>query len=362
MSRLYYLDAMRSILMMLGIVLHAAVIFSDGSWLLNPNQTSSNYNALIDFIHLFRMPAFFIVSGFFCHMTLTRYGSRLFLKIRTPRIIIPLVITAISLNSMQNWFLQDYRQTSVILFSLEYWFQGAWLSHLWFLVSLIYYFVITAVVCFIFKPIINKILSISALIYLKSGWFSLALLTLVTLILTKASYLINSMIPEGNFDWVLIDSIGYSAFFIFGFMAGSDRAVLERFTSFSATTLILTSLFIITGYYSLDHLQGSALNTVSLLTSLLTSWLLCNICFLLFKKLTNKSSKVFLYFSEASYSIYLFHHILVIVYATYLLQLNLPFWLTYILLTTMTFISTVIIHHYIIRNIPILKFLFNGKR
>ena len=126
MGRLYYLDAMRSILMMLGIVLHAAIIFGSDSWLLEESERSSIYNSIVDFIHLFRMPAFFIVSGFFCHMTISRYGSKLFLKVRTPRILIPLLVAAISLNSIQYLFLIDYKQFNTAFLSFEYFINGLW--------------------------------------------------------------------------------------------------------------------------------------------------------------------------------------------------------------------------------------------
>ena len=67
-ERLHYLDAMRSILMILGIVLHSANVFSDSDWAIQNIDTSVYFSYLVEVIHLFRMPAFFIVSGFFCHI------------------------------------------------------------------------------------------------------------------------------------------------------------------------------------------------------------------------------------------------------------------------------------------------------
>lgn len=362
MSRLYYLDAMRSILMMLGIVLHAAIIFGNDSWLLAESERSSTYNAIVDFIHLFRMPAFFIVSGFFCHMTISRYGSKLFLKVRTPRIFIPLLAAAISLNSIQYLYLVDYKQIDTEFFSLEYLIDGLWLSHLWFLVSLLYYFSVAAICYHLLKKQFIILSDFFSWIYLKSATTSLILLSLISLIVTKASYLTYMIIPENSFDWVIGDSISYSTYFIFGFIAGHNRLILERFTQFSASALIFSISIIFTGYTYLDTIPKSLFNTVSLGLNSLSSWVLCYLCFIAFKLLANQASRFFGYFSEASYSIYLFHHLLVIVYATLLYQLSIPFWFMFLLLMITTFISTLLIHHYMIRNFSILKYLFNGKR
>ena len=362
MGRLYYLDAMRSILMMLGIVLHAAIIFGSDSWLLEESERSSIYNSIVDFIHLFRMPAFFIVSGFFCHMTISRYGSKLFLKVRTPRIFIPLLVAAISLNSIQYLFLIDYKQFNTAFLSFEYFINGLWLSHLWFLVSLLYYFSISAICYHFFRKYFTVLSKFFSWIYLKSTTTSLLVLSLISLIVTKASYLTYLIIPENTFDWVIGDSISYSTYFIFGFLAGHNRLILERFTQLSVSVLVFSISIIIIGYIYLDSLPKSLLNTVSLGLNSLSSWVLCYLCFIAFKQLTNKASRFFGYFSDASYSIYLFHHLLVIVYATLLYQLSIPFWFMFLLLMITTFISTLLIHHYMIRNFSILKYLFNGKR
>ena len=63
-QRIYYLDAMRGVLMMLGVVLHSAQVFNPREeWLFYSQKSTEFAPILIDTIHLFRMPAFFIVSA-----------------------------------------------------------------------------------------------------------------------------------------------------------------------------------------------------------------------------------------------------------------------------------------------------------
>ena len=105
-TRIHYLDAMRGILMILGIVIHAAQIYSPEAVLkvVNPH-TSVVMHYVVDSIHLFRMPAFFVVSGFFCYLTLEKYGVSRFLKLRLARIAIPLITTIFTLNLTMYYLL-----------------------------------------------------------------------------------------------------------------------------------------------------------------------------------------------------------------------------------------------------------------
>ena len=64
--RYYALDALRGIMMMLGILLHAAMFYlAAPPWPapMDPS-TSLAFDALVHFIHSFRMPLFFVMAGF----------------------------------------------------------------------------------------------------------------------------------------------------------------------------------------------------------------------------------------------------------------------------------------------------------
>ena len=75
-KRFYGLDALRAIAMFMGIVLHAAlpyVNFNIPDW---PSEKSSSepITVIFQFIHLWRMPLFFILSGFFSNLLITRHN------------------------------------------------------------------------------------------------------------------------------------------------------------------------------------------------------------------------------------------------------------------------------------------------
>lgn len=360
MSRYYYLDAMRSVLMILGIVLHAAVIYSSSSWLA-AEQSSVIYNNIVSIIHLFRMPAFFIVSGFFTHMTLSRYRYDEFLKIRLPRLAIPLIMTVLTLNSLQYFIISDYKNIQTPFLSLEYWQDGLWVSHLWFLITLIYYSIISALVIRYFNNPIKKVSLILSNLIHRAGNYSLVLLAFVSLLVVKLSYISIIFMPDIKFDWLLTDSIRYSTYFIFGLLAGYNKEILISFTQVSWKKLLITasSMLII---YTAAILHEEYKMVLLLLLEALSTWLLCYFCFIFFYKLCNASSTYFSYLSEASYSIYLLHHILVIVIAIILMPLSIPLWIKFITIMLFTFFITVAVHHFLILKYPFLRFLFNGKK
>lgn len=349
------MDSMRSILMILGIVLHSANIFRDANWGIQDNQTSLMFDYLVDFIHLFRMPAFFIVSGFFCHMTLKKSTPWRFCNVRIPRIIIPLIVTIFTLNIMQNLLLTKYGTHSLQFIDIEYWIQGKWVSHLWFLICLVYYFVIAALLYEYTPKILERFKILLNFTVNKAGGLYIYALPILSILLIKISYLIPTVI-ESDFNYSLSESIQYSCYFIFGIILGTNKRLLKRFTRPSVyTTIICISLVI----YSLKN--PDSLPFVKLYTTGLCIWLLCSLCFHLFHTLLNRKSKFFTYLAEASYSIYLFHHILVVVYGILLIHVEINIYLKFLIIVFSTFITSNLIHYLIIRRYRIAGYLFNGR-
>ena len=93
-ERLHALDAVRGFALLLGIVLHATLSFVPAQtrfWIIQ--DTPSITLALLFFaIHVFRMTTFFLMAGFFAHMSFHRRGVWGFIKDRMQRIGVPLVV------------------------------------------------------------------------------------------------------------------------------------------------------------------------------------------------------------------------------------------------------------------------------
>jgi peptidoglycan/LPS O-acetylase OafA/YrhL len=92
-DRLHALDAVRAFALLGGIALHAAHPYVAGlpGWV-TTETPSTALAGLWYTIHMFRMPLFFLIAGFFGRMLLERRGTLGFIRDRTRRILVPLVV------------------------------------------------------------------------------------------------------------------------------------------------------------------------------------------------------------------------------------------------------------------------------
>jgi fucose 4-O-acetylase-like acetyltransferase len=93
-ERLHALDAVRGFALLLGIILHATLSFIPSptrSWIIQDTHPSMTLALLFFAIHVFRMTTFFLMAGFFAHMSFHRRGAWGFTKDRMQRIGVPLV-------------------------------------------------------------------------------------------------------------------------------------------------------------------------------------------------------------------------------------------------------------------------------
>lgn len=101
-SRYHFLDGLRGVAMILGVVLHTAMAYR-GWQVWGVDEVSAApavFGWLFDFIHGFRMQLFFVVSGFFTMMLAKRRGFWKLLKQRMSRIGIPLVVGTLILSPL----------------------------------------------------------------------------------------------------------------------------------------------------------------------------------------------------------------------------------------------------------------------
>src|SRR6185295_7376258 len=96
-ERLHALDAVRGFALLLGIVFHATVSFLPSPsgvplWIVMDHERSLALAVLFHVTHIFRMTAFFVIAGFFAHMSFHKKGAPAFIKDRLKRIAIPFIV------------------------------------------------------------------------------------------------------------------------------------------------------------------------------------------------------------------------------------------------------------------------------
>ncbi len=101
--RRYDLDALRAAAMLLGIVLHAGLSFTPFPWPVQDTQQSGFFGLLFTAIHGFRMPVFFVLSGFFTAMLWRGRGLKALLSHRLFRVFLPFLLGLVTVIPAVNW-------------------------------------------------------------------------------------------------------------------------------------------------------------------------------------------------------------------------------------------------------------------
>jgi glucan biosynthesis protein C len=150
-KRIYGIDALRAIAMLLGIVLHASIAYKANhhrNWIHDEQFNHPSFDLLYFFIHSFRMPVFFLIAGFFCRLLYYKIGEKQFVIHRWKRVAIPfiagvLLIVPVSLIPYDiyfNRYIMKWEPGKAISTSLSNIVHFRGLAHLWFLYDLLLFY------------------------------------------------------------------------------------------------------------------------------------------------------------------------------------------------------------------------------
>ncbi len=351
-NRVHYLDAMRGVLMMLGVLLHSALVFSpQQTWLIHSENTTEVASFLVELIHIFRMPAFFIISGYFALFTIRKYGPDLFMKVRLKRILVPLFSTALTLNIAQAILLKGSDWQTFYL-------DGEWISHLWFLWNLVFYFIVIIIAFKFFNTFFNDILEKIDQILLK-----LPFLLIVFLLpsLSIALLVIGKIFPATIFGIDLSGVLNYFPYFLFGMLLLEKEDLLNKFSHIKPVITISLAIIAYLFYSACLNHDGILWLSARVYLQDLSGWFGAAACFYFFMKYANKPSSILYYLADASYTIYLFHQVLVVGFGLILIKLNIGGVAGLLILIVSVAIVSLLIHTVFISKIKLLRFLFNGK-
>jgi ankyrin repeat protein/peptidoglycan/LPS O-acetylase OafA/YrhL len=101
--RYHDFDALRAVAMILGIALHGALSFVAFPWSVQDSEQHELFGTFFHVIHGFRMPVFFVMSGFFTAMLWRRRGLGSILKQRFMRVFLPCMVGIFTICPLQDW-------------------------------------------------------------------------------------------------------------------------------------------------------------------------------------------------------------------------------------------------------------------
>ncbi len=386
-QRIHYLDQVRALAMLTGVFFHAAVTYSTGAqniWFLTDVKSSDSLSIFFIFSHLFRMALFFFVAGFFANFLIQKRGVKAFLKNRAIRILLPFLVFyplvmisfLLVFNFMAN-YLPEESLSPVAKFMLQVMNNPEAEStppstaHLWFLYNLMYFCLLAALLTKLNLSFLTRFMTN----IFSSGWH----LFYLPLFLLPGLYSVSVPVPSPEYFTPQLWSYGYyGLFFFFGWHFLYHQGYLDMMKKhiWKMSLFCVVAFPIFLTLVSLpDFSQGFSLELMSptvgwafsfdrlLLVTLevYLSFYLAMIFLYLGKKLLNKESRLMRYISDASYWIYLVHVPMLLYVQVYLVELNIPVLIKFLISTAVVFLVSIIIYDLLVRY-SFIGTMLNGKK
>jgi peptidoglycan/LPS O-acetylase OafA/YrhL len=373
-QRQTYLDWLR-ILSILGVLLfHSAMPYvAEDGWHIKNKETSellleSNY-----FLHLFRMPLLFFISGTVSYFMMQRRSSLSFIGLRLRRLFIPLLVgmfiivpPQIYIERLNHGFNGSYWAFYKSVFDFVPYPKGSfsW-HHLWFIAYLFLYDII-------FAPLFAWMAS-SRSDGFKAKLAALAKGKRVYLIMLPGIIwygLIARRFPETN---DLVHDGGYFIYWLLYLLAGFICIMqpklmdsLERNRRF-ALTLGFVSLMFLTyiRWNDFDPIDTESGNgppvflSLALRSLVAWSWVLTFVGY--GKKYLNYKHKILAFLNPAVYPFYILHQTIIVMLSYYFVNTHESILAKYIYTIVFTLFITILSYHVLIRPFKLTRFLFGMK-
>ena len=370
-DRIHYMDNLRALAMLAGVVFHAALAYSPlmhPVWPLADSEPALAVDAVAWFLHMFRMPLFFLVAGFFAALLVARRGIAGLFRNRCARVLLPLLLFLPPVLASLHWLTARAVATAVRPSPILAWLRayvaehGAlpWIpgwAHLWFL---FYLMLFTVLVWVWFTLDLRRIgMRIAALP-------PAALPALFPLLLAPA--LAGTTLPWPAPEF-LLPSLWALAFFgmyfALGFQMFHNDALLERLRPLMHALLVgaiaaYAVLFLLTGGFATPTLMPFQRALHVVLEACAGYWMTLW-CLLAGKRWLDGKNTMMRWLADASYWVYLVHLPLLFAIQYRLLDLPAHWMLKFAFSTAATLALSFASYQLLVRHSAIGR-LLNGKR
>lgn len=376
-QRQTYLDWLR-ILSIAGVLFfHAAMPFvAEDGWHLKNAETSNLLMESNFFLHLFRMPLLFFISGTVSYYMMRKRSAAAFIGLRFRRLFIPLlagmfiiVPPQIYMERLAGGYQGSFWSWYPDVFNFVPYPKGSfsW-HHLWFIAYLFIYDILLA-------PLFSwmsdgKSDSLKNLLQSLSSGKRVYLLMIPGVVWYA---LFSRKYPETN---DLVNDGGYFIYWIFFLLAGFICVVqpklmdsLERNRRFALTIGFLAIMFV--NYLRWNKIEPGHQNwpfTSNLFTYLFEAikpivawgWVLALIGY--GKHYLNRKTRALNYMNQAAYPFYILHQTIIVILVYYFIPLTQESILSkYIYTLGFTFFITLLTYHLLIRPFAVTRLLFGMK-
>lgn len=373
-ARFHYMDNLRALAMLTGVVFHGALAYSVLAHPFWPTADAGQ-SLLIDafawFSHLFRMPLFFVVAGFFVALLVQKRGIGGMLKNRFMRIILPLLVfwplVYFSMSWLIRYAIADVQNLSPLLQMIKPWLSNPQaptapptLIHLWFL---------PYVMCFCILVWVASTLEwhthFSGLVAWLDALTPMKKACLVPLAVMPALFAVSAPFsaPESFFPqwWALLF---YGTYFLIGFRLFHQARSLDQLRPYAPRLLLLSLLAYALFLYLLQS-KGMTKPDLFLqailvpLQAYIGYWMTL-VCIIFGQRWLDAHHGFLRYIADASYWVYLIHLPLIFAIQIPLMDVNLHWSVKFSLSICATLSIAFLTYHLFVRGRFLGKFL-NGS-
>lgn len=365
-ERQFYIDWVRILLILSVFLFHIGMIFNTWDWhIKNDRQFGGMLEGIMAFLHYWRMPLLFLISGAGTYFALGKRSSAQYLGERFRRLFIPFMVGVFILVPVQVYIEKASSYSSLVDF-YSHMFEGfypegnfSW-HHLWFIV---YLFVIALFI----SPFLGMLRSVRFKCFISrmEGFITKPLALNILIVPLILSQVLLRPYFEVNTNDLIHDCASmamYIIFFLSGFILLPNKKIAEsirqqRFLYLAETIIITVLMFLLPSRMGSAHL-GDLIWDVSSVYIALT----CGIAALGFAKHhLNRDSTFRKLANEAIFPFYLLHQPVIVVVGYYVVGLHGPVLLKVLFITLSSFAITSGLYWLVIRRINFLRLLFGMK-
>jgi glucan biosynthesis protein C len=365
-ERQFYIDWLRILLILSVFLFHIGMIFNTWGWhIKNDQQYGGILQSIMTFLHYWRMPLLFLISGAGTYFALGKRTSVQYLGERFKRLFIPFVVGVFTLVPVQVYIERAGSYSSLLDF-YPHMFEGiypegnfSW-HHLWFIV---YLFVIALII----SPFLNILRSdrFSRFICRIEGIVTKPLALNILMIPLLLSQIILRKYFEVNTNDLFNDGASmalYIIFFMSGFILLPNKNITEAIRKqrllYLAETVVITFIMFWLPSRAGSEGAGEIIWDVCSIFVALT----CGLTALGFaKQYLNSDSKFRKLANEAIYPFYLLHQPVIVVVGYFVVSMHIQVLLKFVLITLTSFLVIAGLYWLMIRRINFLRLIFGMK-
>ena len=366
-ERQYYIDWLRILLIISVFLFHIGMIFNTWDWhIKNDLLFGGALKNLMTFLHYWRMPLLFLLSGAGTYFALGTRTSVQYLGERFKRLFIPLLFGIFTLVPVQVYIEKVSQYDSIFNF-YSHMFDGIYPAgnfswhHLWFIGYLFF-------IALLISPFLNFLRS------RKFEKFTHRIERVVTKPLAVNIFLIPLLLSQVLLrpffesdthdlvrDWASMSS--YIIFFLAGFILLPNPKITEAMMKhrylYLAEAAAVTFMMFTLPYLPESERIGNILWEG---LSVIVAWS-CGITALGFaRRYLNRDSGLRKLANEAIYPFYLLHQPVIIVVGYFIIKWDISVIMKVLLVTFSSLGVTLFLYWMIIRPVNILRFIFGMKR